>query len=411
VQGATSLPLLQGILLQSRFGVFLGLRIALSVSGIICLNVPVLRGSLRPRNLAWILPLFGLLLTLVFEYSGHGGAATVWWGPIIDYLHLVAMGIWLGGLFTLALFILPALSQRPAAERLTYLSTSLPAFSVPALVAAALLATTGPLNADARMTSLDQLWTTGYGVVLLIKIGLFLVMIAISYYHAFRLRPHLALQLGATGQSSAPAPMWAQVPLVRWLEQRMALFEQWQAPHSQPALAVSGADSAATMPRQDNGNLAQQIQGWLRVEAGIGVAVLLCAMLLGPLAGTLAPKIVTTNSFGASGGSQSYTQTADQLKVTLAVTPGKFGTNTVTVVVINPDGSPASGGSVELLTEMVEMDMGENAFQLTATSAPGTYSGAIQLPMAGHWKITTRIRTQQDPQHLHSTTFTVSASY
>ena len=60
---------------------------------------------------------------------------------------------------------------------------------------------------------------------------------------------------------------------------------------------------------------------------------------------------------------------------------------------------------------MVEMDMGTNEIDLTATSAPGTYSGQGVLAMAGHWKLEAVIRTLQDPGHLHRTTFTISASY
>ena len=97
--------------------------------------------------------------------------------------------------------------------------------------------------------------------------------------------------------------------------------------------------------------------------------------------------------------------------MTLRVDPGKFGTNTFTVVVKNPDGSPASNGTVFLVSSMVEMDIGANTINLSPASAPGTYSGQGELLMAGHWQLRTVIRTREDPTHLHTTTFTISASY
>ena len=97
--------------------------------------------------------------------------------------------------------------------------------------------------------------------------------------------------------------------------------------------------------------------------------------------------------------------------MTLMVNPGKFGTNTFTVVVKNPDGTLASNGTVFLETEMVEMDMGANEIDLKPTTAPGADSGQGEIAMAGHWHITAVIRTKEDPGHLHRTTFTISASY
>ena len=57
---------------------------------------------------------FSLGLAVAFEYSGHGGAAQQWWAPIVDLLHLLANSVWLGGLFVLALVIIPLLRRREA---------------------------------------------------------------------------------------------------------------------------------------------------------------------------------------------------------------------------------------------------------------------------------------------------------
>jgi copper transport protein len=418
--GLVSLPLLQSVLLRSRFGFFVLLRMALALVALLAL-ARADRGRLSPRERAVALGAFGLVLAGVFEYSGHGGSATTWWGPLIDYLHLMANGIWLGGLFTLAVVVIPALRTRDEPERAAYLAVGVPAFSIPALIAVAFVTITGPLNGAVRMTSLAQVWTTPFGRVLIIKSALFLLMVAISYHHAFRLRPRLAEATTPRGTAGARAASTdVDSPLARAAMRVLALARPAASP-ALPGLDETLALSATgqALQRNQDGSLAdspahmaQRIQGWMQMEAAIGVGILLCAALLAPLAGTLAPVTSSTASFGAQGGAQTMTQQADALTVTLSVDPGKFGPNTFTVIVKNPDGTLASDGTVFLVSTMVEMDMGSNTIDLAPVAGkPGTYSGQGDLPMAGHWTLQTVIRTKEDPNTLHRTTFTVSASY
>ncbi len=408
-RGLISWPIISGILFHSRQGAFLLARMGLAALGLVCLWVPQLRGSLTTRNLRRVVPVFGVLLAVAFVYSGHGGASQQWWGAPIDLLHLLAESVWLGGLGVLALLVIPTLSKRPEAERQRYLASALPAFSIPALVAVGAIIITGPLNASTRMT-LPQLWTTPYGIVLLVKIALFIVMMAISYIHAFRLRPRLAGLLGMA--PAVPADANSSSSPLAWLRRQILALEAGTLAPNGPALAVAAAPTADAAPAgasQEAGRISEMMQRLFQWEATIGLGVLLCASLLSSLAGTLAPTVIS-NSFGASGGSQTYTQKADGLAVTLSISPGRFGSNTVTVTVKNPDGTPAQG-TVFILTEMVEMDMGINNFDLQPGSQPGTFTGTVDLPMAGHWKLTTVIRTKADPQHLHRVTFTVSAAF
>lgn len=406
-RGVTDFPLLTSILLQSRFGQFLLVRVVLAVLGLVVVWTPVLHqlGSAPARK--WVVALFGLALTLAFLYSGHGGSALIWWGPLVDLLHLIAMGIWLGGLLTLTLSIFPVLRGRPRDEQATYIAVGLPAFSLPAIICVATLAITGPLNADVRMKAISQLWTTLYGQVLLLKIALFLLMVAISYLHAFRLRPRLAANLALPVEGASPA----RIPLIGWIEARLSAFERWQAP-STAVIRPDGIVGAVSLESsQSSGDIVQAIERWIRFEAACGAGVLLCAALLSPLSVTLAPSLVTSTTFGASGGTQTFTQAADQLHVKFTISPGHFGTNQVTVVVTNPDGTLASDGTIIIVSNMVEMDMGTNTFTLSPAAQPGTYQGAVDLPMAGHWQLQTIIRTRQDPNTLHRTTFTVAASF
>jgi copper transport protein len=418
--GVISPPLLRSILVSSRFGQAILIRAVLVVLGLLALWWSNGSRLLARWNPDFVVSIFGVTLAIAVEYSGHGGSASQWWGPLLDLTHLLANGIWLGGLFTLSLVIVPVLLRQQAAERRVYLASSIPAFSGPALVAVAFVTVTGPLNATVRMTSLAQVWTTGYGSLLMIKSVLFLLMVTISYHHAFRLRPQL------TGNPRSSANRWWNRPLLRHFSsgrRALALIpdatnspsqpQLGRVPHLLPspmlppperALALLGSDSASGLsgvPRsrefdrlRAHERVPNAIMGWIRVEAGIGVAVLLCAALLGPLAGTLQVAPATTTNFGATGGVQTLTRQVDGLMVTLTANPGRFGTNTFTVVIKDPNGTPASNGSVFIVTSMVEMDMGQDTINLSPASAPGTYTGQGEIPMAGHWNLQVVIRSR-----------------
>ena len=404
-QGLFSWSLISSILFHSRQGTFLLLRMALSIVGLACLWTPQLRAALRPANLRLVLPVFGALFALAFVYSGHGGAAPQWWGPPNDLLHLLAESVWVGGLLTLAVVVMPALLQQTVADRTAYLAKSIPAFSVPALFAVGFISISGPLNADTRMTSLSQMWTTAYGVVLSIKIVIFLAMVGISYVHTFRLRPQLATAMGHV--PSGPVGTGARA----WLQQHVLALLTPTTTTTDGTMAVGQAttQNIALPHAKAAAQFTRQIPYFFRIEAVLGLGVLFCAALLSPLAGTLNPP--PTNSFNVAGGTQTITQTVDGLHVTLTITPGKVGTNQTTITVKNPDGTLATGGTVFVLSEMVEMDMGINQFTFAAGTAPGTYQGNVDLLMAGHWKITAVVRTKADPTNLHRTTFTVTASF
>jgi copper transport protein len=397
----TSLPLLGTILFHSQFGAFILLRAVLSVLALVALGWRSLRESLTVRNQGRISLLFIILLTISLVYSGHGGTGPAW-ASFNDGLHLLANGIWLGGLFALAFIILPAFTD--LAEQGQYLARSVPAFSVPAILAVAFLLVTGPLNTTQHVLSINQLWTTPYGITLSIKIALFILMIAISAYHAFRLRPQLAAHLQIASMPTLPTQ---SAGILRWLESRLIAFEQ--IGHDSLVLSSSSSSIVTTTADREYANmpLVGRLVWWLRIEAAIGITILFCAALLSPLSATLAPP-VSSNGYAVKGGAQSYTQVVDGLQTKLSLAPGHFGTNDFTLVVTDHDGNPVSKAQVFLITNMVEMDMGTNTINLIASSTPGTFTGQGELPMAGHWHITAVIN---DGQTLHRTTFTISASF
>lgn len=349
-----------------------------------------------------------VLLLLAFALSGHAAAvpANIFFPAIaVDLLHLMGAAAWLGGLFYIGLVLVPAIATLPLRRRARVLALGLPHFGALAIVSAGMLAATGSLNATIRLSSLAQLVTTAYGRTLAIKIELFLVMAAISTYHAFFLRPRLAQALAAT-PTEAASETATESALV-------AATGKAHAPGSAiPTTAAtgrghgsgdqpSGGLSAHSGDRHDNpdqrpiGALAVRLEGWLRREAIIGVAVLLCVALLGAYAGTLAPALAdpaTSISGPGSGSFVSQPQQAGAYSVVLKVTPATFGPNTFVATVTDAQGNPVKGATVLVQTTMLDMDMGTQNLDLKEMpDAPGSYSGQGDLTMAGNWGVVVKV--------------------
>ena len=105
--------------------------------------------------------------------------------------HLIAGGLWLGGLVPLGVLLRRAV--RP--DGLAYVPlarAALPHFSQIGYVAVTLLAITGTVNSIMLVGSFGAFVTTPYGRLLAIKIALFLAMIGLALVNRFRLMPRLS---------------------------------------------------------------------------------------------------------------------------------------------------------------------------------------------------------------------------
>jgi methionine-rich copper-binding protein CopC/uncharacterized membrane protein len=340
----------------------------------------------------------GAVTLVAFAFSGHAaavGSDQLAYAVSVDLLHLSGDAIWVGGLFYIAFVLVPALGRVPAGVRGAVLARGLPRFSALAVITVVVLAATGSLNTTIHLTSISQFLTTTYGRTLAIKIELFIIMAAISYYHAFRLRPRLARALAAEAPPAQDRPLALAEGAVRA-----------PAGHG-AALAERGANgySSATESAHAAGpldppaaRLADSLEDWLRREAVLGAAILLCVALLGVFAGSLAPASAAPSAPAPVAHAFNQTQTVGGLTGTLVIAPATFGSNTFTVTLLDAKGQPLTGAGVELLIQSLDMDMGVQTTQLQPGASPGVYSGTADLTMAGHWDIGIRVlpaNTQQ----------------
>jgi putative copper resistance protein D len=140
---------------------------------------------------------FPVALTAILSgslaWAGHGAATPGAIGDVhlaADTLHLVVSGIWVGGLLPLALLLLLARRSGEAA----WIATAGEAtrrFSSFALVSVLVLLLTGIVNTYVLVGSMSALAGTLYGELLLVKIGLFLVMLGFAAANRLQLTPRL----------------------------------------------------------------------------------------------------------------------------------------------------------------------------------------------------------------------------
>ena len=118
----------------------------------------------------------------------------------LDWLHLITGSLWLGGL--VGLLVLWFSLQ--ASRRVAGLSVVVPRFSNVAFVSVFLLLGTGTWATINHMPTLNALWLTGYGVAILVKVGLLLCAMALGAGNLLRTKPRLSRP--AIGLSSVSPP-------------------------------------------------------------------------------------------------------------------------------------------------------------------------------------------------------------
>jgi copper resistance protein D len=168
---------------------------------------------LARRRMPAILVL-SLLLLVSLGWVGHavegqGVARLV--HQINQMVHLLAAGLWLGGLVPL-IWLLGRARSPSGAAWISVARDVVPRFSHMGYVAVALLAATGAINTLLLVGSVEALAGTPYGRLLSLKILLFLVMVVLALINRFRLLPRLRRE----PQPSAPLAALA----------RSVLFEQ-----------------------------------------------------------------------------------------------------------------------------------------------------------------------------------------
>lgn len=236
----------------TRFGVVWWL--AAMAWALFCLAVSTALRAPASWRAALLLPTL-TLVALEPALSGHAGTQS----PQIllvaaNFVHVLAMSVWLGGLATFVLVLPAATRELEPPERSRVLATALARFSPIALLCVAAILLTGLGQAYAFVRELDALFDTAYGRAVLIKLVLLVgLLIPFGAYNRYRSAPALR-RIAAGGE----APGRAGVVLRRALRSEVGLLvvvlgvtaalAAYQPPVGEQAGPFS--DSAALGPAQ-----------------------------------------------------------------------------------------------------------------------------------------------------------------
>ena len=413
---AISPTLLVELATSGRFGIYWMMREVVIVLAIILAIYMILQQQ-RSRIAKTALPIANLVLAsallIAITMSGHAAAVNpniVSYAIIIDWLHLLAASLWVGGMMYIATNYLPVLKRLHMSQQARSLVTVLPYFSPLAIAGVVIMAITGPFNATFHLTSWQQFLSTAYGRALLVKIALIGGLLVTSAIHVGILRPRLKKEY--LKYSYAANRLQA-------MQERGEIGEQNRSStlNDQQSITMTAEPSRATkllvqQVRLREGRLTKKTQllgNVLRWEPALGVGVIICVGLMNVFAGTLSPIAVAQQQQQTGNKPQPYTTTAPtkdgKFRVTLNVNPNRFGTNVFTVSAVDTaTGKLATNIGVSLYTTMLDMDMGTDTVNLLP-DGKGHFSGSGDLAMPGNWEIRIQIRTPDATLHETSVKF------
>jgi copper transport protein len=301
------------------------------------------------RSVAEIVSITGALLAaaavlLIPGTTGHAAQTSPRGiSVILDWLHLITGSVWLGGLVGLLILWV----SLPTAGRVAGLSIVVPRFSNVAFVAVFLLLGTGTWATVNHMPALDALWLTGYGVAILVKIGLLIAAMVLGAGNLLRTKPRLI------------------------------------AARDRPEL---GQPAARLLRRTIRGET-------LLIACAVFAAAVLSSLAPPP------PAFALQNSALANVGPGRVAETVKQAGYVLQVlvSPNKAVAPDSFALRITKSGQPVRAANVTLTFNHTEMQMPQQEYQLTETQ-PGLYSHAAPaLVMVGKWALAFQITPKSAP--------------
>jgi putative copper export protein/methionine-rich copper-binding protein CopC/nitrogen fixation protein FixH len=427
--GAFSPTLLGEMASSGRFGTYWMMReIVIAVALLLAIYMVVRKQ--RPRIINNVLPLvnlfLGSLLFVAISMSSHASAVSaniVVFAVVIDWLHLLAAGLWVGGMMYIATTYLPVLKRRSMAERARSLVTVIPYFSPLAIAGVLIMSITGPFSATFHLNSWQQFLTTAYGRALVVKILLVGGLLLTSAIHVGLLRPRLKKEYKKYAYAvqrlknlqATQAPVGAQLTAPPEQAQTSTAEEGSSINRGSTAQQATTTTAPAEPPRETRllsqqvklreGRLTkktQRLSSVLRWEPLLGVAVLVCVGLMNVFAGTLSP-IATAAQQSSNAKNQPFNATVrttdNKFTVALNVNPNRSGTNVFTVTVFdNSTNKPTTNVGVSLYTTMLDMDMGTDTVNMLP-DGKGHFSVNGDLSMPGDWQIRIQVRTPDATLH------------
>jgi copper resistance protein D len=178
---------------ETRFGQVSLVRLA--AAALLAASLPMLSRTAGHGPWRASAVVFAIAVLIGPAWTGHAGATPGVAGEFplaADALHLLAAGAWLGGLPPLAMLLAAAWrAKEPPWATVTAIAVQ--RFSLLGVISVGTLLASGIANSWYEVGTLNNLFATSYGQLVLIKIGLFAAMLGLASINRFYLTPRLAI--------------------------------------------------------------------------------------------------------------------------------------------------------------------------------------------------------------------------
>ncbi|MEU4091178.1 copper resistance protein CopC [Streptomyces sp. NPDC026673] len=389
--------------LDTRPGAALLSRLLLLAAGAVF--IAVLFGSWAKRedpverqDLAWGLAIGGTVVSVglaatwaMAEHASVGIQASV--AMPVDIVHLLAMAVWLGGLTALLIALWGGQRVERAIVR---------RFSKIAFGAVVTLVVTGVYQSWRQLGSWDALVSTGYGQLLLVKIGLVILLVELAWLsrrwtarlgdaavrgRAAVAQPVAAGRKGAGGASGGDAS-----------ERAGQLARQEAALAKERARKERDADTERTGLRKS-----------VLAEVAVAVVVLAVTTLL---TGTQ-PGRAAEEGAAQQRASAPVTEVPEPLDVRIpfdtggtngkgeaevTLDPGGVAENELHLLVTAPDGRAFDVPEVKLSFTLKSKKIGPIPVTLGKVDTGHWSAENVQIPVPGEWTIAVTVRTSDIDQ-------------
>jgi copper resistance protein D len=191
------------VLSRTQFGFAWELRALFAIALAVCLLVRPTKNTAPPIQLEIPAALLAGAYLGALAFAGHGEVGLElarYFHLTADFCHLIAAGLWLGGLIPLAL-LLVYLCRFGEETWISIACEAARRFSDLGIVAVATLLVSGTINTCFLIGGMQDLIDTNYGRLLLLKITLFAAMVALAGINRQYLLPRLLVD-SRTGPGS-----------------------------------------------------------------------------------------------------------------------------------------------------------------------------------------------------------------
>ncbi len=356
---------------------------------LLALAVPFVRAVLRAdavrRPTAVALCVAATALLATWPLTGHAAAADlVLVAVVTGAAHLAAACAWLGGLVVL---VAVALRSRPAGP----LVTAMPRWSSVASWSVAVLVTTGLLESWWEVGEVGALASTTYGRVLVAKLVAVAALLGLGALGRAWVRRHCTPT--RYGEPAVVAPEHALVGSMTPSNGGTAPLPVGGGDPNHP-IASFATTSAADGPSD---GAIRALRRSVAAEVGVGLIVLGLAAVL---VQTVPARASYSAPFDAVGR-------AGEVTVQLVVEPARAGRNAVHLYTTDDNGTVRDVAEVTASARLPDRGLAPIDLQLRRP-APGHFENtAVDLPLAGDWVVTVKVRTSKFDQASFTTTVPV----